>query len=743
MSNDNPLNLQLPSRGRARAEEVAAPPTDEFEALFVSGDTPTEEAGPEADELDVFMTTEASPQVNAPTVTTTLGPEATAQRLSEGLKGSELFLGRAAATVGEDGGEVFDDGEEDDDWDEPEEGAEDEGQTTVVEPEVNTPASGVLDQRPTATAPKVQAPTVTPTRASAPTAGVGVAPTEVPFGDDAKFESAAAATAYLAQTDNLNWDAMPPGSWPKRHAAMLMVQRDLEDKYAIMRAIIGDEKLPSGVRLVDAIRATFDIPGRGPSANRTTPVLEPARGVSVERQKELDALYYSLADDAQGQMNFLTAVSRTDPDYRTPTARSGGGAIGDLIKEGQQRQSEAQKGTVVPPAAPTTRRAPSVTAPPPVGQHPAVKTDIPQPPPRAASKGASKGSRKAVAVKPPPNAGVAAPPNPMLDKCENTGVRCDAPRHQHQGGKGQCFKPDCGCRGQCGGFVGKPIPTKTTTGAKPSAPNVGGQGQQEVRTAAAPAGPKSAGSDAAANQPASGPTAEVATAPAAGPTGTPAPASPAVQGKGDEGVGVAGRAGEVPRATGGVAESGGPIERPQEVQTDVPVMPELLLKMITNNGGGPEGSSYFWPRLGGKERASGPGSESRREKMAIRVRDFWNKTIHTQNEGRTVIREDLDLKSNSYRVVLAAYDLAAAIEGYAGFKRAGKDTDSQQEEQAEKLVGQMAVAYRDAHKPLVEGQLDTDWAGYNEYLEAFKDNGLKMGMLLHEWKAEQSAKANA
>jgi hypothetical protein len=107
---------------------------------------------------------------------------------------------------------------------------------------------------------------------------------------------------------------------------------------------------------------------------------------------------------------------------------------------------------------------------------------------------------------------------------------------------------------------------------------------------------------------------------------------------------------------------------------------------------------------------------------------WWNKAVFVKpptgprfDDG--VINPALNLRSTSYRVVLAAKELSAQIERYARAWRtadggpigvpAGSVPDDIQAGLLEK-IRESAIAYFEAHKVTPEGEPDTDFVTYME-----------------------------
>jgi hypothetical protein len=120
-------------------------------------------------------------------------------------------------------------------------------------------------------------------------------------------------------------------------------------------------------------------------------------------------------------------------------------------------------------------------------------------------------------------------------------------------------------------------------------------------------------------------------------------------------------------------------------------------------------------------------STERRDAMLARFEAWWEKSIHVEVGGQTVLREDIDLNSRSYRVVLAARELWAQLERYATAHRKGAAAPP--DEEMIPLVFKAVVAYFDAHRPLPAGQVDVDWATYAEFCETWN---IEVGPPYHE-----------
>jgi hypothetical protein len=119
---------------------------------------------------------------------------------------------------------------------------------------------------------------------------------------------------------------------------------------------------------------------------------------------------------------------------------------------------------------------------------------------------------------------------------------------------------------------------------------------------------------------------------------------------------------------------------------------------------------------------------ARREEAVARMVAWWNKAVFVKpptgprfDDG--VINPALNLRSTSYRVVLAAKELSAQIERYARAWRtadggpigvpAGSVPDDIQAGLLEK-IRESAIAYFEAHKVTPEGEPDTDFVTYME-----------------------------
>jgi hypothetical protein len=157
------------------------------------------------------------------------------------------------------------------------------------------------------------------------------------------------------------------------------------------------------------------------------------------------------------------------------------------------------------------------------------------------------------------------------------------------------------------------------------------------------------------------------------------------------------------------------------------VTPDRLHWIMATGGNGPDHSD-FWPII--------PQQNMRAEVVARRMYaqgkavDFYTKAF--------AAKPHFNFASNSYRVILAASTLSAAIEEYAisGQALPAGANDATEKELYAK-VGKAAQDYVAAHEPLPAGQIDVPWSEYAQYCEVFKDAGLKVGMSLHEFQASQ------
>lgn len=360
--------------------------------------------------------------------------------------------------------------------------------------------------------------------------------------------------------------------------------------------------------------------------------------------------------------------------------------------------------------------------------------------------------------------------SPMLDVCENKAVGCTSQRMHHYQSTGKCFKPDCPCNGGCQGFVGQPLggqadastksvagqtQTTATRSATGGGRPVAGSGQPSgaVRRPSAPASSAapSAGSTVQGQRPAPPQTASGATRPVAPTAQAPnrpgqghepvsTPAAPGGHQQG-QAVGKAGSGGRT--LAGGTAQAAPFAPASPEVRTQpapeqvvekvegqgaMPLITSDNLHWIMTTGGEGPDSSAYWPSAEEDDDTSEAANE-RRAKIIKRVTDFYHRAIHVPHptKGQS-FKPDLVLDSNSYRVVLAANNLAQAIEDYAS--AVNKDGyDQATEETLQKYVGTMAQQYVEAHKQLAPGAFDGPWAEYAEYIESFPD--IPMGTLLH------------
>jgi hypothetical protein len=153
------------------------------------------------------------------------------------------------------------------------------------------------------------------------------------------------------------------------------------------------------------------------------------------------------------------------------------------------------------------------------------------------------------------------------------------------------------------------------------------------------------------------------------------------------------------------------------------VTPDVLDWILRTGGLGPESPTYF-PTIPDEDMSE--AAVERRDFIIKKVVNYYSRAI-LQKDSKE-LRDDLDLGSTSYRVVLAANVLAGEIERYArAYAEEGHTPEL--DKTIEGDVGKAAKGYLDAHKALASGQWDGGWNEYAEYCEAF---GLELGTLLHE-----------
>ena len=375
--------------------------------------------------------------------------------------------------------------------------------------------------------------------------------------------------------------------------------------------------------------------------------------------------------------------------------------------------------------------------------------------------------------------------NRMMDNCHNRGAGCSSMRLNHLQATGKCFLPDCPCKGNCQSFVEKGTGGEATQQ---------GETKSTQHTVARPVAaaqssvtrPATAQASAGTNVPTRPTRPNAATAASQGTStpsgnpiaGRPAPAAQAIQRAGSQtqegqGTGEAGRgsssqaqdggntqqatqangreqtasvhtpgdAAQTPTDSGSATQGTRPASEtkpegsdPQQGEEPI-ITGEVLGWIIATGGNGPDHADY-WPSIPSPDMRE--GVDERRKYIRNRFVTYWDNAIHEEKDGGRVLREDeFDLRSTSYRVVLAAnrlselfeiYAVAPYVEGYQG-----KATD----DKIAGSVGAAAKAYLDAHRPLPPGQVDATWADYLEYVEAFKDSGLQVGMLIHEFQQQQ------
>jgi hypothetical protein len=366
--------------------------------------------------------------------------------------------------------------------------------------------------------------------------------------------------------------------------------------------------------------------------------------------------------------------------------------------------------------------------------------------------------------------------NAMADPCQNTAVGCKAPRLSHIQATGKCFKPNCPCKGRCEQFVGPPLAGQTQQqaeiGGTESAraaltSNAGGAGRpsgpvQRPTTPASGGGsgrpqspvqrPGGGGGDPGTAGRPSGPVQRPTTP--GGTTQQPSGNKPANAGVGTPGVAAVQQRPTPPNAARGTqsggssqqqaaaqsagsapqtqresaaavagSEQGQAVEGGVEETQDARVTPDVLDWILRTGGLGPESPTYF-PTIPDEDMSE--AAVERRDFIIKKVVNYYSRAI-LQKDSKE-LRDDLDLGSTSYRVVLAANVLAGEIERYArAYAEEGHTPEL--DKTIEGDVGKAAKGYLDAHKALASGQWDGGWNEYAEYCEAF---GLELGTLLHE-----------
>lgn len=113
-----------------------------------------------------------------------------------------------------------------------------------------------------------------------------------------------------------------------------------------------------------------------------------------------------------------------------------------------------------------------------------------------------------------------------------------------------------------------------------------------------------------------------------------------------------------------------------------------------------------------------PDALARRDRIVGQVRDFWNKSVAQS-------KDQMNLRSESYRVTLAAMALEKAIEEFAQ----GADNAMQ--------VKECAIAYFHAHFPIETlgvkpGPITTLDPDFNGYVKLLQKYNIPFGKLLHE-----------
>jgi hypothetical protein len=396
------------------------------------------------------------------------------------------------------------------------------------------------------------------------------------------------------------------------------------------------------------------------------------------------------------------------------------------------------------------------------------------------------------------------PQNEMMEKCHNRKVGCNAMKLNHLQGNGRCFYPDCPCKGQCQSFVSK----EQAQAAGGEAAQEGMKSQQPTQQgqqgqAGNPVQPKAQPTVQRAGTIATGRAATGAGANAGATQGQgqrPQAASGGTQAQGSGGAGAGQNkpASQTPSTQVGVrptnSQAGVGVQKPQQTQAGQPqasnqagvtrpvagsktaqqqqgvdrantqakpekgseeeplITGDLLAHMVDSGGRGPEHSDY-WPTTVNPDE-SDMGLE-RKEYIINRFVKFYQNAITTevdlgQGKQRVLNTKDFNLKSNSYRVVLAANRVNEAIQmyiaapqetGYIEEPVDAKGLTPTDNEIIKNVVGPAAVAYIEAHRYLPPNELDCQWGEYLDYIEAFKENGLQMGMLIHEWQKTQQAQA--
>lgn len=382
----------------------------------------------------------------------------------------------------------------------------------------------------------------------------------------------------------------------------------------------------------------------------------------------------------------------------------------------------------VPPTASTEGVA--QTAVPPSPAKPVVPPSPPPKPP-VASKAVPPSPRPTIPTLPkdPDQSKLAQTgqtptgPSAMTDKCENKGDGwfCTSQRQKHLRATEGCFNPACPCGGSCRTFVGPSLPSG-------DGPQGGAKAAPPTPRPSTPTAPSAPPVRELTYEPIVDKRGEAGQQPAPPKSGPTVAKSENAQQPASDGVGQVQQASASPQHEAGVnvnsvsetaTETG-----QQKALTQVPIDAELLAQMLTFGNPNKEQSDY-WPEVPQNENEN---VRKRRASINTRVAGYWDRAIHTEvavptKEGQVkqrVIREDLDLRSTSYRVILTADRLAQAIEEY---------TIGGDDKVLVEIVSQAAVKYLNAHKPLEPHQADPNWAEYLEYCQMFQ---LPIGTMLHE-----------
>lgn len=361
------------------------------------------------------------------------------------------------------------------------------------------------------------------------------------------------------------------------------------------------------------------------------------------------------------------------------------------------------------------------------------------------------------------------PQNPMMNECGNRMVGCNSKRLNHLQGTGQCVAPDCPCKGRCQSYVEKGQgggeatqgTTKSGSVVHPSQlgassassvlPKQGANAGSNVLNAPIPASagqpaqargisqptPAQAGGQGTGGNQNPGATQQVSTqvgvSPAERPQGVGIPT--AAQGQGGQ-----------PQASNqaGVQRADAENTREEQVaraatqaqftQEEEPIITGDLLGWIVKTGGRDPSHSDYWPSMANTDQSE--VAISRRDYISDRFVKFWEKaTLKQQGTAFVLNTDEFDLKSTSYRVVLAANRVAAAIEAYA-VAPMQQGYNEQADATLTTSVGMAAEAYVNAHRKLAPHETDCTWEEYLEYCAVFADSGMKQGMLIHEYEKE-------